>query len=434
MKKISEPLKIVLFYAFFSGLWIVFSDLAVEFLFKEKETIVTVSILKGWFFILITSLLLYFLVKTSFKKIKETEEKNALALKGIHFLIKKLNDYVFLLSIDGKIKGASDIAYRTAGIDSSLIRERNIKTIIKKENWPVIDEILAAHAGGKDLSQAKIKMIVSEGKEREIEAKTSLIDFGSEKMILVIARDITDTVDREEFMKKALEEANRSNRELEQFAYIVSHDLREPLRTISNYISLIQKRISSLNNPETDEFMNFVTSAASRMTELINGVLQYSRIATRGDKFSLVDMNKAVEEVITRLAFKIQETGAVIKFKNLHTVNGDNGQIVLLLQNLIENAIKFCKKGAPPIIEIASYKNSQETVFSVKDYGIGIAPEFHEKIFQIFQRLHSVDDYEGTGLGLAVCKKIVERHKGRIWIESEEGKGSIFYFSIPEEK
>ena len=234
----------------------------------------------------------------------------------------------------------------------------------------------------------------------------------------------------EELVKERTAELERSNAELQQFAYIASHDLQEPLRMVSSYLQLLERRYKGQFDADADDFIHFAVDGADRMRALINDLLAYSRVQTQGKPFEFTDGEKALELTLTNLQQAIEESRAEITHEPLPTVVADELQLVQVFQNLIGNAIKF--RGAePPRIHIAAKREGNEWVFSVRDNGIGIEPQYAERIFGIFQRVYSTADYPGTGIGLAICKRIVERHGGRIWVESEPGMGSTFYFALP---
>lgn len=222
----------------------------------------------------------------------------------------------------------------------------------------------------------------------------------------------------------------RSNEELQQFAYVASHDLQEPLRTIISYLQLLEMRYKEQFNAESREFMDFVVKASKHMRDLILGLLEYSRVSSQRKPFQRVDCGSVVGMVLDSLKSSLTEKGAVVEYEVLPEVYGDPLLLELLFQNLIGNALKFCGN-RPPQVRVGAERKEGEWLFWVKDNGIGIDARYFERIFVIFQRLHSREDYPGTGLGLAVCKKTVERHGGRIWCESELDKGSSFYFTIP---
>lgn len=252
---------------------------------------------------------------------------------------------------------------------------------------------------------------------------------GTERMAGVLI-DVTEHKSTEEKLKQLAEKLSTSNKELEQFAYVASHDLQEPLRMVASYIQLLQRRYKGQIDKEADEFIGFAVDGVVRMKTLINDLLIYSRVNTREFPVEPTDVNKIIEQVKTNLKSAIEESGASIIYDNLPTINCSPLQLTQLLQNLVSNAIKF-RRDDPPRVEITAKRSDDEWLFSVSDNGIGISDEFSEKIFVIFQRLHNYNEYPGTGIGLAICKKIVEKLGGHIWVESEVGKGSTFNFVIP---
>jgi PAS domain S-box-containing protein len=243
-------------------------------------------------------------------------------------------------------------------------------------------------------------------------------------------RDITELKGAEEELKRTAAELARSNRELEQFAYVASHDLQEPLRMMSSYTQLLAQRYQGQLDADADEFIAYAVDGANRMQRLINDLLSYSRVGTRGKGFEPTDCTAVLDQTLANLKAAIEESGAVVTHDPLPTVMADNLQLVQLFQNLIGNAIKFHGE-EPPRVHVSAEQKGNEWVFSVRDNGMGIDPQYAERIFVIFQRLHTREEYPGTGIGLAICKKIVECHGGRIWVELQPGIGSTFYFTIP---
>ena len=235
---------------------------------------------------------------------------------------------------------------------------------------------------------------------------------------------------RAQELAKKTEDLIRSNSELEQFAYVASHDLQEPLRMISSYVQLLSRRYEGKLDKDADDFIAYAVEGTKRMQQLINDLLAYSRVGTRGKPPVPTDFEDVFSEATANLKMATEEAGAVVTHDQLPTAMADKLQMVQLFQNLIGNAIKFRGKDVPRV-HVSAKQEEENWVFSVRDNGIGIDPQFHDRIFTIFQRLHGREEYPGTGIGLAVSKKIVERHGGRIWLESELGKGTTFYFTIP---
>ncbi len=245
-----------------------------------------------------------------------------------------------------------------------------------------------------------------------------------------IARDITERKRAQEDLENTATALASSNKELEQFAYVASHDLQEPLRMITSYTTLLGRRYSGKLDKDADEFIGYAVDGAKRMQGLIQDLLAFSRVGTRGKDLVPTDCEAVLAKTLQTLEFTARETAATITYDKLPTVMGDETQLGQLLQNLIGNAIKY-RNGNAPKVHVSCRKEGNEWLFGVKDNGIGIEPQYAERVFVIFQRLHTREEYEGTGIGLAVCKKIVERHGGKIWVESELGKGATFHFTLP---
>lgn len=228
------------------------------------------------------------------------------------------------------------------------------------------------------------------------------------------------------------QELARSNADLQQFAYIASHDLQEPLRMITSYLQLLERRYRDRLDENANEFIDYAVEGATRMKTLINDLLAYSRVGTHGKPFEQVDCRAIVKQAIANLKLAIHENEAIITWDELPELVADSTQLTQLFQNLISNAIKF-RSPDPPTIHISAALQNENWLFRVQDNGIGVEAQYAERIFVIFQRLHNRTEYPGTGIGLAICKKIIERHDGKIWIESNPGKGSTFCFTIPDQ-
>ncbi len=298
-------------------------------------------------------------------------------------------------------------------------REIALGLVILAAAFLVLGGLAAYKGAGLLFSSHRLSL---ELREKEIYEREMKEKLGTElNEHLRTGRKLADT----------MAELERSNKELEQFAYVASHDLQAPLRRITSFIQLLEERYKDGLDQEAKKYLHYVVDGAKRMQALINDLLAYSRLGTRGKPFLRTDCNKVLDRVLADLDKPIKSCGAVVTYDALPTVMADEAQLGQVFQNLIENAVKFCRN-IQPRIHISAKRGDDGWLFSVSDNGIGVAEEFFDRIFVMFQRLHTQEEYPGTGIGLAVCKKIVERHGGRIWAESETGKGSTFYFTIPE--
>jgi PAS domain S-box-containing protein len=243
--------------------------------------------------------------------------------------------------------------------------------------------------------------------------------------------DITERKNAEAALREAHEELKRSNSELEQFAYVASHDLQEPLRMVSSYAQLLGRRYGDKLGTDACEFIGYIVDGAARMKQLIEDLLAYSRVGTHGKEFRRVEVEEALRRAVSNLRAAIEEAGAAVTWDALPSVMADDPQLAQLFQNLIGNALKF-RSASVPRIHVFVAEQDSGWHFTVRDNGIGIEPQYFERIFMVFQRLHNKTEYPGTGIGLAICKKVVERHGGRIWVESRPGDGSAFHFTLPK--
>ena len=248
-----------------------------------------------------------------------------------------------------------------------------------------------------------------------------------------LGREKNDLVEARQKLEESVAELGRSNADLQQFAYVASHDLQEPLRMVSSYTQLIARRYKGKLDADADEFIAFAVDGANRMQRLILDLLAYSRVNTAGRQFEPTAMETVLKAALNNLTNAVKESQAIITHDPLPAVMGDDKQLAQLFQNLLSNAVKF--GGAqPPRIHISAKQTDGEWLFSVRDHGIGLDPQYADRIFVIFQRLHTREEYPGTGIGLAICKKIIERHGGHMWVESELGKGATFYFTLRDEE
>lgn len=327
--------------------------------------------------------------------------------------------------------------YRLFGVspETFVLTSETFPTLIHPDDQASMQTWMRECLAGMGPPDLEFRVKLPDGGIRYIMGRGHLLpqEAGNKSIHMVgVALDITERKLAEEALLRRTEELKRSNTELEQFAYVASHDLQEPLRMVSSYMQLLARRYVGKLDSNADEFIAFAVDGAKRMQQLINDMLAFSRVATRGHEFKPVEADAALKQALWNLKAAIEESHANVTFDPLPVVTADSGQLTQLFQNLIGNAIKFRRK-EPPLVHVSAERRAKEWVFSVRDNGIGIEPQHLERIFVIFQRLHAASEFPGTGLGLAISKKIAERHGGRLWVTSEPGAGSVFYFSIPVE-
>ncbi len=367
---------------------------------------------------------------TEIKRIEHLVEEERARLQTV---LDTLPTGVFIADATGRMVEINDAVKQIWGMDAPLVD--SVDRYVEYKGWhPDTGERYKAEDWALARALTKGELIVGEvidierfdGRRATILNSAAPIKNQNGKIIgaVVTAQDVTE-------IKKAEENLKRSNAELQQFAYVASHDLQEPLRMVVSNLSRLEKRNKDLLDDKSKEYIHFAVDGGTRMRSLIDDLLDYSRIETKGKKLVPVDMNAVVAKTLTVLKIPIEENNAEIIVEPLPTITGDETQMSQVMQNLIGNAIKFHGDERPKI-EVSSRQNSREWIIAVKDNGIGIKMEYADKIFQMFQRLHTREKYQGTGVGLAIVKKIVERHGGRIWVESTEGKGSTFMFTLPK--
>ena len=352
-------------------------------------------------------------------------------------------EYMLINQDISELKNAEELL--TAS--NSEIMQLNQKVTELEKASAEFKEILSKYENSEKLFEKRINEVQRKQKEakelldtkklrvEELNQNIARLENSNEELSAYISK-LKDSVESqkniyEEQLEKLTDNLNRSNEEFQQFAYVTSHDLQEPLRTIASFTQLLAKRHKNKIDEDSDEFMEYIVDASTRMQGMIKDLLQYSRVVSRGKVFKQTNAEEIVEYAISSLKTQIEDNDAEITYDQLPTVNVDSSQLLQLLQNLIENSIKFRQFTVQPKIHISCSKQENEYVFSVADNGIGIEEQYFSRIFTIFQRLHTKEEYEGTGIGLAVAKRIVERHNGRIWVESEPDIGSTFYFTIP---
>lgn len=316
--------------------------------------------------------------------------------------------------------------------------ERPTTFRVVKDGAEIPDEELPvqkAASTGKAIRGCELELLFEDGTSRTIfgNAVSIFDDDGQSQGAVGAFIDITDRKRAELELQATADALRRSNEELQQFGYIVSHDLQQPLRTISSFSELMQSRIQPLNDSDLNEYLQHIRDGAARMRALISDLLSYSRVE-HANALAMdveVDMSAVTGFALSNLSHAIQESGAVVTYDPLPAARGDFGRYVQVLQNLIGNAIKYRTPHTTPTIHVTGSQAGDFCRFAVRDNGIGISPEYHERVFGLFKRLHGPNEYPGTGIGLAICKKIVEHHGGWIWVESEVGQGATFYFTLP---
>ena len=367
----------------------------------------------------------------SIDKLKESEERFSLFMGYLPAL-------VFMKTSNSEVIYTNE--YMNKNFETKEWKGKTAKDIYPGELGDKIMD-LDKLALGKGNQLSVEYLYHKDGSEHIYETKRFVLHReGKESLLAGIGIDITKQKKAEEELKlyqsnlektilKRTDELAKSNERLERFAYIASHDLQEPLRMVTSYLQLLVKRYSNKFDQDGTEFIEFAVDGAKRMQILINDLLKYSRIGTKDKKFELVDLEKVLDNTLKNIEVIIEENEAIIIHSQLPVIVGDEVQISRLFQNLIGNAIKF-KGDRKPEIKITSEENDKFWKIKIEDNGIGIKEEYFDKIFQVFQRLHSRSEYPGTGIGLAICEKIVDRHNGMINVDSEYGKGTTFNFTI----
>ncbi len=376
--------------------------------------------------------------KSSF--LDNTEEKKMeRKLEKSEALFRTLTDVstvgIFMIELDGKYSFINERGCEIIGLDAEEILDLGTgRTIHPDDSEKVIEEWNKAlkhmehfkceyryhHLNGSDIWVIAV-------------AKPNIDTSGRFVNYVGTLVDINEHQKAEEKVIKTLDELNRSNKELEHFAYVVSHDLQEPLRSVSNFLQLLSRRYNDKIDPKSAEYIDITVNGANRMQTMINDLLTYSRITTRGKKFTYTNCQAVLDDILRDLNATIEENDAIVTNGPLPTVFADNSQMKHLFQNLIVNGIKF-HGGKQPKIHISVVEKNKEWLFLFQDNGIGIDSKYAESIFDVFKRLHTRKEYSGTGIGLSICRKIVHRHGGKIWIKSNLGECSKFYFTIPKRR
>lgn len=369
------------------------------------------------------------------QQLEKRVQDSAEAEEWMRSVVNHVVDGIININEHGTVTTFNPAAERIFGYAAEEVIGHNIKLLMPEPFHSEHDGYLANYLR---TGEAKIIGIGREVIGRRKDGSTFPMDLAVSEFSLRgrrhftgIVRDITERKRAEEELRQSAQELARSNTDLEQFAYVASHDLQEPLRAVSGCVQVLKKRYQKQLDSRADELIAHTVDGVNRMQTLIDDLLSYSRVGRQGKTFEPSDCNTILDQALANLEAAIKETKAVVTHDQLPVVNGDAAQLKQLFQNLVSNAIKF-RGLQPPKIHVAANRKKGQWFFSVKDNGIGMQPEYFERIFVIFQRLHTRNEYPGTGIGLAICKKIVERHGGHIFVESAPDQGSTFYFTIAD--
>lgn len=366
---------------------------------------------------------------------KQAQEELRESKEKLRLIFECIGDGIIVTDLTGRIVEVNESSVLLHGYcNKEELTGKNGADLIAVQERLKAAEVLKQTFVSGNRGQLEYTALDKDGREYDGEATAAVLrdSSGEPAGLIFVERDVTERKRKEELLRRMVEDLERSNAELQQFAYVASHDLQEPLRMIASYVELLEEDYADKLDANANEFIQYSVEGATRMQEMIQALLEYSRVGTRGRPFELNDCSEVLAQVLADLRISIEENGAVVTSDQLPTVLADGIQMGQLFQNLIGNAIKF-RKEEPPRIHIAAEERGEDWLFSVRDNGIGIDSEYRDRIFVIFQRLNDREEYPGTGIGLSVCKKIVERHGGKIWIESEPGEGATFYFTIPKE-
>ncbi len=368
---------------------------------------------------------------------KKAEEQLRAASVYSRSLLEASLDPLVTISSEGKITDVNIAAERATGVARAELIDTDFSDYFTEPERARVGYQKVFNEGFVRDYPLAIRHVSGQYTDVLYNASVYRDEAGRPVGVFAAARDITERKRAERALLRVemalraeKEELARSNADLEQFAYVASHDLQEPLRMVASYTQLLARRYRGKLDDEADEFIEFAVDGANRMQDLIRDLLAFSRVGTQGKPLVDTDCDAVAQRALTNLKVAIEESGAHVMVDRLPTVSADADQLVQVLQNLIANAIKFHGE-EPPQVQVSASRGDGEWVFAVRDNGIGLDAQYADRIFIIFQRLHGRGEFAGTGIGLALCKKIVSRHGGRIWVESEPGKGSTFSFTLP---
>ena len=354
------------------------------------------------------------------------QQKSDVQAPYIDDIIHSMNDILIVLDHNAKVVMVNDAALRFLGYSED--------ELIGTPFWGILAEDMSGVMNDIMIGNVEKTYLAKDGRRIPVSFSGSVVRAKDDSIqgIVCVAQDITERKQMEATLARRAEELSQSNVELEQFAYVASHDLQEPLRMITSFLQLLSRRYAEKLDETADEYINFAVDGASRMQGLIEALLEYSRVGTQGNSYESAALEDVLEQALGNLSVSLEESAGKVTHDPLPVMVIDEVLVRQLFQNLIGNALKF-RGERTPHIHVGAEQRKDDWVISVRDNGIGMDPESKERIFEIFQRLVGREEYEGTGIGLSVCKKIVEKRGGRIWVDSEPGQGSTFSFSIPVE-
>ncbi|MGI0072041.1 MAG: sensor histidine kinase [Thermoplasmata archaeon] len=349
------------------------------------------------------------------------------------FLLESVSGGMLLLDRSHKVRFATGSVHSLLGYEPGEMVGRDVSAFVDPESHAALRTLLESAADLRPDHRAEVNGLGQGGRRVPLRLSARRGDDHGAPVYALYLQDLAEREALVNALALRAAELARSNRDLEQFAYVASHDLQEPLRMVGSYTQLVHQRYEGQLDADGREYLQFAHDGVLRMQEMIDDLLTFARLGSRGQPFAAISLDRIGEQALTNLEVAVRTRKAQVQVDPLPVIQGDRVQLVQLFQNLIGNALKFCKSDVPRVRVRVADSGSEWTV-TVSDNGIGISPEFQEKVFQIFQRLHTREEYPGSGIGLSICRRVVERHGGRIWVESTgtPGEGTAFHFTFPK--
>lgn len=364
-----------------------------------------------------------------------TEQKAAEELRErLAAIIESSDDAIISKDLNGIIQSWNKGAERIFGYKADEIIGKPVSTLAVPDRVDEFPNIIERLKRGERIDHFQTKRRTKDGRVLTVSLTVSPIKDSSGRVIGAskVARDITELEEKQRKLQAANDALRRANADLEQFSYAAAHDLQEPLRMVTIYSQMLKRKYIGRLDAQADEYINYCVDGAARMETLVRDLLEYSRVTSPLEESrSCVNLNTVMEQILANLRLAIAESGSTVTCDDLPEVAAEGALMQQLFQNLISNAIKY-RGDSPPVIKVSAARRKQEWLFSVSDNGIGIPEQYRQVIFRLFKRLHTSNQYPGTGLGLAICQRIVERYGGKIWVESNNGQGSTFFFTLPD--